>query len=77
MIYLSSADFFQMHFFRKIIYGIPSGCQTLWIQIRTDRMSKLFAKVVSTQQPTKVAASKERVDASIAKEKFFKYFKSV
>ena len=49
MIFLSSADFFQNHLFRKIlagipsfqnhlfrkiVAGIPSKCQTVWIQIR-------------------------------------------
>ena len=30
---LSSADFFQNQLFRKILSGIPSECQTDWIQI--------------------------------------------
>ena len=30
---LSSADFFQNHLFWKILSGIPSECQTIWIQI--------------------------------------------
>ena len=29
-------DFFQIQLFRKIISGIPSECQTVWIQIRPD-----------------------------------------
>ena len=30
--FLSSADFFQNQLFRKILSGIPSECQTDWIQ---------------------------------------------
>ena len=32
----SSTDFFQSQLFRKIISGILSECQTVWIQIRPD-----------------------------------------
>ena len=39
---LSSADFFQNQLFRKILSGIPSECQTVWIQIRLDKMSSLI-----------------------------------
>ena len=28
--------YFQKHFSGKILSGIPSQCQTVWIQIRTD-----------------------------------------
>ena len=31
-IFLSSADFFQNQPFLKILSGIPSECQTVWIQ---------------------------------------------
>ena len=34
--FLTSADFFQNQLFQKIISGIPSECQTVWIQIRPD-----------------------------------------
>ena len=37
--FLSSADFFQNQRFRKILSGIPSECQTVWIQIRPDKMT--------------------------------------
>ena len=40
--FLSSADFFQNQPFRKIISGILSECQTVWTQIRTDKMSVLI-----------------------------------
>ena len=36
--YLSYVDFFQNHLFRKI----PLGCQTLWIQIRSNILMDLF-----------------------------------
>ena len=39
--FLSSADFFQNQFFRKILSGIRSECQTVWIQIRPDILSGL------------------------------------
>ena len=34
--FLSSADFFLNQLFQKIISGIPSECQTVWMEIRTD-----------------------------------------
>ena len=33
---LLSADYFQNNFLRKILSGISSDCQTLWIQIRPN-----------------------------------------
>ena len=36
MISLSSADYFQNQLSPKILSGIPSECQTVWIQIRPD-----------------------------------------
>ena len=32
----SSADEFQNQLFRKNLSGIPSECQTVWIQVRLD-----------------------------------------
>ena len=51
--------------FRKIISGIPSGCQTVWIQIRPDIL--LFLIWVQTickgyQQTTKAATSRQTVN---------------
>ena len=48
---LSSANFFQNQLFQKILSGIPSECQTVWIQIRPDICRawsgyKLFANVI-------------------------------
>ena len=40
--FLSSAEFFQNQLFRKILSGIPSECQTAWIQIRPDILSDLI-----------------------------------
>ena len=34
--FLLSADHFQNQLFQKILSGIPSVCQTVWIQIRPD-----------------------------------------
>ena len=39
--FLSTADFFQNQLFQKILSGIPSECQTDWIQIRPDVLSGL------------------------------------
>ena len=39
---LSSADFLQNQLFRKILSGIPSECQTVRIQIRSDILSGLI-----------------------------------
>ena len=38
----SSADFFKIAHFRRIPSGLPSGCQTDWIQIRPDVLSDLI-----------------------------------
>ena len=41
--FLLSADFFfQNELFRKILSGIPSECQTDWIQFRPDIFSGLI-----------------------------------
>ena len=40
--FLSSADFFQNQLFPKILPGIPSEFQTIWIQIGTDVLSVLI-----------------------------------
>ena len=40
--FLSSADFFQNQFFRKILSGMPSVCQTVWIQVKPDSLSGLI-----------------------------------
>ena len=53
--FLSSADFLSKSvvvFFKKNLSGIPSESQTVWIQIRPDKMSgltwsNLFARVIS------------------------------
>ena len=37
--FFSSADFFQNQLFGKILSGIPSACQTVWIQIKGDASS--------------------------------------
>ena len=39
--FFSSADFFKFNFFEKNLSGIPSECQTDWIQIRPDVLSWL------------------------------------
>ena len=40
--FLLSADFFYQ-LFRKILLGIPSDCQTVWIQILPDKMFGLVS----------------------------------
>ena len=40
--FLSSVDFFQNQFFRKILSEILSKCQVVWIQIRPNKMSGLI-----------------------------------
>ena len=57
MLFLSSADFFQNQLFRKILSGIPSEYQTVWIQIRPNMLSGLiWVQIVSKhyQQTTLV-----------------------
>ena len=40
--FLLFADFFQNQLFLKTLSGIPSECQTVWIQIRPDALSGLI-----------------------------------
>ena len=40
--FLSSAEFFKINFFEKILSGLPSECQTDWIEIRPDALSGLI-----------------------------------
>ena len=40
--FVLSTDFFQNKLFRKNISGIPSECQTDWIQIKPDILSGLI-----------------------------------
>ena len=59
MLLLTSADFFQHLLFRKILSGIPSECETVWIQYRTDRKSVLIwvqTGCIGYQQTTKFSA---------------------
>ena len=42
MLFLSSADFFQNQLFQKVLSGIPSGCQTVWIQVRPEVLSGMI-----------------------------------
>ena len=65
--FLSSADFFFFFFsifFSNNLSGIPSECQTVWIQIRRDVLSGLiWVQTICKgyQQTTKVATIGERV----------------
>ena len=55
---------FLINFFKKNLSGMPSECQTVWIQIRPDVLSGLiWVQTVCKgyQQTTKVATSGERV----------------
>ena len=47
---LSSADFFQNQLFRKILSGIPTECQTDWIQIRPDNFVGLDLNPIFLQR---------------------------
>ena len=63
-VFLSSADFFQ-NCFEIFFSGIPSGCQTVWIQIRPDYMSGLIwvpNVCQDYQQTAKVAAGRQRAN---------------
>ena len=57
---LSSADFFQNKLFRKILSGIPSECETAWIQIRPDTLSGLIWVQTVLQR---LSAAKSQPDA--------------
>ena len=67
MLLLESADFSKLTFFHNFFSGALS-VSTVWIQIRTDRMSVLiWAQTVCKGYPqtAKVDASKERVNNKI------------
>ena len=59
--FLSSAEFFQNQLFRKIISGIPSECKTVWIQIRSDKMSGLIWFQTVSKKLSADDTSKQRV----------------
>ena len=62
---LSSADFFQDQLFRKILSGIPSEYQTVWIQIRPRHLPGLiWVQTVckGCQQPTLVGKELMKFD---------------
>ena len=66
--FLSSADFLKINFFEKNISGIPSECQTVWIEIRPNILYGLiwFQTVCKGNQQT---THKQRVnEASTATE---------
>ena len=42
MLFIWSTEFFYNQLFQKILSGIPSECQTVWIQIRPDTLSGLI-----------------------------------
>ena len=61
--FLLSADFFLfslINFFQKNLSGIPSECQTVWIQIRSDVLSGLiWVQTVSKGYQQTTLAGKE------------------
>ena len=59
--FLSSADFFfKIQLFRKIILGIPSKCQTVWIQTMPDFLSDLIlVQTVCKDYPKTTQVGKE------------------
>ena len=62
---LSSVDFFffQNQLFRKILSGIPSECQTDWIQVRPD----VFSGLIWTQSDLqKLSALKKELENDIS-----------
>ena len=66
MLFLSPVDFFlKLTFSKKNLLGLPSECQTVWIQIRSDILSGLIR--VQTvckgyQQTIKVVTGGKRVN---------------
>ena len=42
MLFLSAANFSQDKYFQKILSGIQSECQTVWIQSRSEVLSGLI-----------------------------------
>ena len=67
--YSTSLTLFILHaFFKKNLSGIPSQCQTVWIQIRPDiLLGLIWVQTICKgyQQMTKVATSGERVKVPI------------
>ena len=64
--------FFKLTSLKKNLSGIPSECQTVWIQISPDiLLGLIWVQTVCKgyQQMTKVATSGERVRVNVAKKK--------
>ena len=62
--------FFKINFFEKTLAGIPSECQTVWIQIRTDILSvpTFCAEVINRWQKSPLARKE------ILERPFYMYF---
>ena len=61
--FLLSADFFQNQLFWKILSGILSECQTVWIQIRPDILSGLiWVQTVCKDYQQRALVCKEQGD---------------
>ena len=42
MLFCHLLFFFKINFSGKILFGIPSECQTIWIQVKPDNLSGLI-----------------------------------
>ena len=62
MLFLSSADFFQNQLFQKILSGISSACQTVWIQVRPDiLLGLIWVQTVCKSYQQTTPAGKELI----------------
>ena len=67
-LFMSSADFFQNQLFHKILSGIPSEWQTVWIQIRPDFLSGLiWVQTVCKGDQQTAQVGKEFIISSLPK----------
>ena len=63
--FLLSADFFQNQLFWKNLSGIPSECQTVWIQIRPDILSVLvWVQIVCKGFQQTILGGKDLIEIS-------------
>ena len=71
--FLSSADIFQNQLFRKTLSGLPSECQTVWIQIRLNILSGLIwvQTVCKCYQQTTLVGKEWRAQSRLLKNRLW------
>ena len=77
--FVASLLFFKINFFEKNISGIPSVCQTFWIQIRPDILSGvIWMQTVCKGYPQTTHGDKGLISANLKSliDRHFRFFSS-